>query len=254
MQERAWEAAGVGIPWEGAGSPTLVRVARSESLPGAAALAPLHSQARGPERLFLDLPFSFTDFFFLCFRSALPWKAWGGRKTLIPGAGSCVGGLRSVPAQGSAREAMGNSEEQQGEPLALHGDSHRDTHPCPGTAIPTAASAATDEARGRVGQHRGGSRAGAGQAQGEGSSHGERLPSMEISSCTAGTEETPSAPQTLPRGNKNTQEKLRAASRTPQHQGPLQARTCPCPNRGGKIHLLVRSCIPQQPASFQPGN
>lgn len=53
-----------GIPWEGAGSPTLVRAARSESLPGAAALAPLHSQARGPERLFLDLPFSFTDFFF----------------------------------------------------------------------------------------------------------------------------------------------------------------------------------------------
>lgn len=57
---------------------------------------------------------------------------------------------------------MGNSEAQQGEPPALHGDSHRDTHPCPGTAIPTAASAATDEARGRFGQHRQQSRSRAG--------------------------------------------------------------------------------------------
>lgn len=75
MQARAWAADGgnpMGRGWQpfsGAGSPQ----PHSESLPGAAALASVHSQARGPRGLFLDLPFSFANFFspLLSFSAAL---------------------------------------------------------------------------------------------------------------------------------------------------------------------------------------
>lgn len=71
----------------------------------------------------------------------------------------------------------------------------------------------------------------------------------------------PQPPQTLGGGTK-TPKKLRAAlaeasSRAQHHQSPqhipTEARTRPSPSRVRKIPSPVLSCIPNQPASFQPG-
>lgn len=225
---RGWQPCSAGSPQP-----------HSESLPGAAALARVHSQARGPEGLFLDLLFFLLLIFFfplLSFSAVL--EALGREENTDPRGGKLRGRALEWASAGVSelghREFLRHSRENPLAPAWRFPPGQ----PAPAPGLPFPPLIWPVEGLGSAG-----SRAGAGQAQGKYcSSRGERLPSMEISSCTAGTEETPSA--SAEKGEQKHPKKAQDCSHrglqqssappSPQHM-PLQARTCPSPSRVGKI-------------------